>query len=41
MLNEFQEMAHLNGQTSNQLLDVLEQWNAELEAHPLVLEPKM
>lgn len=34
-------VAHLDGQTSNQLLDVLEQWNVELEARPPMLEPNL
>jgi len=26
-------MVHLEGQSLNQLLDILEEWNIELEAH--------
>lgn len=33
------QLAHLDGQTSNQLLDTLAEWNEELEAHLPVLEP--
>jgi hypothetical protein len=34
-------MVHLDGQTSNQLLETLAEWNEELEAHTPVLEPNM
>jgi hypothetical protein len=33
--------AHLEGQTLNQLLDILEEWNVELEAHLPALDANM